>query len=105
MVLSGMSETTKRWPAPLEDPPSVFDRRAWEVATEEQRARWINGIRNAAPGIVKSLVEPSFTAWADGGENKPMTRAERVRFAIRNKRDEWRERLALWIAPWLASGD
>ena len=58
--------------------------------------------RYVDPLAVKAVIDPAFTAWAKGGENKPMTRAERVRFEIRNKCYEWRARLALWIAPWLA---
>ena len=65
VVELGMSETTKRWSAPLEDPPSLFDRRAWEEATNEQRARWLDGMRNAAP-------RPSTLA-AEGGVERETT--------------------------------
>lgn len=58
--------------------------------------------RYVDPVVVRSVIDPVFTASAYGIELKPMSRAEKVRFAIRNKRDEWRARLALWVAPWLA---
>lgn len=61
--------------------------------------------RYADPSIIKSGFYPAFPARDYGIEIKPMSPAEMAMFAIRNKRDEWRERLALWIAPWLESDD
>ncbi|WP_406586406.1 hypothetical protein [Asaia lannensis] len=61
--------------------------------------------RYVDPEVIRSVIDPAFTARAYGMDLKPRTRAERARFAIRNKRDEWRERLALWIAPWLEGGE
>ena len=61
--------------------------------------------RYVDPEGVKAVIDPAFTAWAKGGEFKPLSRTEKAKFAVRNRRDEWRERLALWIAPWLAEED
>ena len=61
--------------------------------------------RYVDPEVIRLVIDPASFFRSCGLEAKPMTRAERVRFAIRNKRDEWRERLALWIAPWLESDD
>lgn len=61
--------------------------------------------RYVDPEIIRLVNDPASFFRSCGAEAKPMTRAERARFAIRNKRDEWRERLALWIAPWLEGGE
>lgn len=61
--------------------------------------------RYVDPEVIRLVNDPASFFRSCGAEAKPMTRAERARFAIRNKRDEWRARLALWIAPWLESDD
>ncbi|WP_336717534.1 hypothetical protein [Asaia bogorensis] len=61
--------------------------------------------RYVDPLAVKAVIDPAFTAWAKGGEFKPLPRTEKVKFSLRNKCYEWRARVALWIAPWLESDD
>ncbi|MDL2172448.1 hypothetical protein [Asaia sp. HumB] len=61
--------------------------------------------RYADPLIIRTFIDPAFTAWAKGGEFKPLPRTEKVKFSLRNKCYEWRGRLALWIAPWLEGAE